>query len=163
MDYRRNLWRLVSLQSCLLLQMSHWISNSSRCFSFPLIILTSSLPCGSGFLSELFKKVTVFPLVWQVSHDPDFLSARDLKLYCLFPIFAIFKHLTMDVIGKILDVVLATFISSLERTSVHNNIFFVIDKSIFVGDKDEYEKTYNSLNSQNCLPHGRHLQLCCLR
>lgn len=65
----------------------------------------------------------------------------------------------MDVNGKILDVVLATFFSSLESTSVHNDIFFIIDKSIFVGDKDEYEKTYCSLTSQNCLPHGRHLQL----
>lgn len=40
---------------------------------------------------------------------------------------------------------------SLEIASVCDSIFSIISESMFVSDKDEYEKSYRSLTSQDCL------------
>lgn len=134
MDCRRNPWRLFSLSSCLHLRMSHWISHSSKCFSFsPIIMLASSLPYSPGFVSELFKKVNTFPLVWQLSRERSpWLSGSRGAEAVLLVISTVFSRWQWMLLEKFW----AWFLSvGLESTSAHNGIFSIIRKSYLLVTK----------------------------
>lgn len=119
---------------------SHWISFSSRCLSFS-IILISSLPYSHGFLSDLFKEVSISTFVWGASEreDPDILETEGLKLWWDFHCL---QQLKMDGTGEILNVILACYSGKhfCSRKSLKNRAY--ISLASFFCMKTTFFKAY---------------------